>query len=225
MTKRGTLIFILASTTILCCRQGSEKTTDVVDTTTFDSTKNVQAPKTSTDPRDKHIYNQYEYKHSNEERLVIQNSFPKSGGIYTDPNGKQYTYAVFWTRIINETANAVDVNIDFPIDPFEMPSSSGNYMKLFLPSETMTIDKEPLFDYGLAVKSFLNSNRNNPSTLKKTISAKDSSSFYVVALSNHGVNGTLRTGFRLKQQDLYYRINDKTIHCGNIVFQNRSSVD
>lgn len=62
---------------------------------------------------------------------------------------------VFWTRITNETINPIELKIDFPLDSFEIPSSSGIYMKLLLPSDKMTIDKEPLYDYGLTIKSFL----------------------------------------------------------------------
>jgi hypothetical protein len=47
----------------------------------------------------------------------------------------------------------------------------------------MTIDKEPLYDYGLTgLKSFLDNGLSKPSSLKRTISPKESSAFYVVAL-------------------------------------------
>jgi hypothetical protein len=108
-------------------------------------------------------HTKYEYTDSIGASLIIQNSFPKSGINYTDPNGKKYIYAVFWTEIINETVNPLEVTIDFPLDSFEIPSSSGNYMKLLLPSDTMTIDKEPLYDYGLTIKSFLDNNRDKSS--------------------------------------------------------------
>ena len=109
---------------------------------------------TSPGSNENNINTKYEYTESNGARLIIQNSFPKSGINYTDPNGKKYIYAVFWTRIINETFDPLELTIDFPVDSFEVPSSSGNYMKLLLPSDTMTIDKEPLYDYGLTIKIF-----------------------------------------------------------------------
>jgi hypothetical protein len=187
----------------------SKSTPNTVDIETLDSTRNVQSQKPS-------IYTKYEYTDSIGARLIIENSFPKSGINYTDPNGKKYIYAVFWTEIINETVNPLELTIDFPLDSFEIPSSSGNYMKLLLPSDTMTIDKEPLYDYGLTIKSFLDNNRHKSSSLKRIINPKGSSAFYVVTLSNRGVGGTLRTGLSIKEQNLFYRINDKEIPCGNI---------
>ena len=168
----------------------------------------------------KYVNTNYEYTESNGARLTIQNSFPKSGINYTDPNGKKYAYAVFWTNIINETDNPLELAIDFPLDSFEIPSLSGNYMKLLLPSDTMTIIKEPMSDYGLIIKSFLDNNRHKSSSLKRTINPKGSSAFYVVTLSNRGVDGILRTGLSLRGQDLYYTINDKEIHCGKINLKN-----
>jgi hypothetical protein len=41
----------------------------------------------------------YEYTDSNGKSVIIQNSFPKAV-LYTDPNGKEYAKATFWTRII-----------------------------------------------------------------------------------------------------------------------------
>ena len=133
-------------------------------------------------------------------------------------------YAVFWTQITNETINPIELSIDFPLEPFEIPNSSGNFMKILLPSETMTIDKEHLPDYGLKTKSFLNNNRHKSSSLKRTINPKDSSAFYVVILSTRREGGTLQSGdgetlrtrFSLKGQNLFYRIDDKEILCGNI---------
>ena len=45
--------------------------------------------------------------------LIIQNSFPRGGVKYTDPDGEVYYYAVFFTRIINETDNPFELTIDF----------------------------------------------------------------------------------------------------------------
>jgi hypothetical protein len=56
--------------------------------------------------------------------------------------------------------------------------------------------------------------------LKRTINPKRSTTFYVVTLSNRGVDGTIRAGLSLKEQNLFYRINDKEIHCGKINLKN-----
>jgi len=219
--KKSIMILMLVTTGLFCFGQSS---TDSVYVGTLDSTKNVQSKKPSTKHNENNFNTKYEYTESNGARLIIQNSFPKSGINYTDPNGKKYIYAVFWTQIINETVNPLELTIDFPLDSFEIPSSSGNYMKLLLPSDTMTIDKESMYDYGLTIKSFLDNNLYKSSSLKRTINQKGSSTFYVVTLSNRGVGGTsftgvggaIRTGLSIKEQNLFYRINGKEIPCGKI---------
>jgi hypothetical protein len=96
------------------------------------------------------------YTRSDVKGVTIQNSFPKGGLKYTDHNGKVYVYAVFWTRIINETHNPFKLAIDFPADSLELASSAGRYFKLLIPSDTMTFEKEKLFNYGLSdLESFL----------------------------------------------------------------------
>ena len=193
-----------------------QSSTDSVYVGTLDSTKNVQSQKPLTNHNEKYIDTKYEYIDSTGRSLIIQNSFPKSATQYTDPTGKRYVYAVFWTRIVNETDNPCELTIDFPAASSELPFAPGVYYRLFVPPDTMTIDKEPLYDYGLGLKSFLDNGLSKPSSLKRTISPKESSAFYVITLSNKGVNGTLRTGFSLKKQDLFYRINKTEIHCGKI---------
>jgi len=177
----------------------------------------------------------YEYTDSIGKRLIIQNGFPKGGAKYTDPNGEVYSYAVFWTRIINETDNALELKIDFPVDSYEPPWLPGKYYQVLVPPDTMTIDKEPLYGYGLTgIESFLDNSIHKPSSLKRTINPKESGGFYVVNLSliNEGAPGALRTGFILKGQDLFYKISlykgppplsligEKEIHCGSVNLKN-----
>jgi hypothetical protein len=168
------------------------------------------------------IYTKYEYTDSIGASLIIQNSFPKGVTKYTDANGKIYVYAVFWTRIINETDNAFKLTIDFPLDSFELPSSPGNYFKIVLPPDTLKLEKVNLFNYGLTgLEPFLDSNIHKPSLLKKTINPKESGGFYIVMLSLiDGAHGTMRTELSLKGQNLFYRINDKEINCGSINLKN-----
>jgi hypothetical protein len=215
--KKSIIILMMVTTALFCSGQSSDSTQDSVFTGTLDSTKNVQTQKPSGKHNENNFNTKYEYAESNGARLIIQNSFPKSGTKYTDPNGKKYIYAVFWTQIINETAHPLELTIDFPVDSFEIASSWGNYFRLLLPSETMTIDKEPLYDYGLTIKSFLDNNRYQSSSLKRTINPNESTAFYVVTLSDRGVDRTIRAGLSLKEQNLFYRMNDKEIHCGTIL--------
>ena len=195
---------MMATTGLFSCGQSSN------------STENIQRQKPLTNYNEEYIDTKYEYTDSTGSSLIIQNSLPKSGTHYTDPTGKKYVYAVFFTRIINETGNPFELKIDFPVESSELPSAPGVYFRLFFPPDTMTIDKGPLYDYGLGIKSFLDNALSKPSSLKRTIKPNESSALYVITLSNKGVNGTLRTGFSLKEQDLFYRINKTEIHCGKI---------
>ncbi len=148
--------------------------------------------------------------------ITIQNSYPKGGMEYISPNGKSYSYLVFWTCITNETDNDLEVKIDFSADSLIIPFWPNEYFNLYLPMEEMTLEKEPLFNYGLDLKSFLDENIYKPSELIKKITPNDSHLFYTVAIFNDGVNGTLRAGFELENQDLIYKINGYGIICGKI---------
>jgi len=180
-------------------------------------------------PNESDIPSKYQYTDSIGKRLIIQNSFPKGGIKYTDSNGEVYVYAVFWTRIINETDNPLKLKIHFPVNSYEVPSLPGKYYKILVPPDTMTVDKEPLFNHGLThLEVFLDNSIHKPSSLKRTINPKESSGFYVVMLCLiEGAHGTMRTGLSLKGQDLFYRIknegsksnsesSDIEIHCGSI---------
>ncbi|MDO6429421.1 hypothetical protein Q4E93_02395 [Flavitalea sp. BT771] len=186
-------------------------------------------PDTVTSPGSKglNIYSKYEYTDSAGKRLIIQNSFSR-GIIYTEPNGKKANKVLFWTRITNETESPLELNIDFPVE-YEVPSLPGRYFKILLPSDTMTLDKEPLPDYGITdLKSFLDNNIHKPATLKRTIEPKGSGGFYVAILFDIGVVGPFRTGLSIKGQNLFYKvmryagkqgrslIDEKEINCGSI---------
>jgi hypothetical protein len=165
--------------------------------------------------------------------VIIQNSLPKGNGRldstgkngYNDPAGKNFAYAIFWTRVINETATPLELTINFPADSFAIPHYLNSYLKLFLPPDTMTPDKESLYNYGLkGLKSFLDTSFNKPSMLQRTINPKEECRFYIayiVALSDVRYNGAVRTELILKEQGLFYKINrlDSLIPCGHIVFK------
>ena len=187
---------------------------------------------TSTGSDERNFHTKYEYTDSVGKRLIIQNGFPRGGIRYTDPDGEVYGYAVFWTRIINETDNPLELKIDF-LESYEVPSFPGKYFKIVVPPDTMTSDKEDLFSYGLTnLESFLDSSIHKPSSLKRTINPKESSGFYVVKLSMTTEGGNiLRTGLSLKGQDLFYKvsvyhgtapsvISVKEIRCGSINLKN-----
>ncbi len=140
---------------------------------------------------------------------------------YIDPTGKTFGYIIFWTRVINETTSPLELTIHFPADSFAIPRQLNAYVKFFLPPETMTLDKEPLLDYGLiGLKSFLDTNFHKPTQLKRTINPKQELLFYTVAIST-GYHGVARMEVVLKDQKLYYNTNmlDAPIPCGQIVFK------
>jgi hypothetical protein len=157
--------------------------------------------------------------------VTIQNSFPKGDG-HTDPDGKTFGYAVFWTRVMNETASPLELSISFSADSFAISVQRVSYVKIFLPPDKMTMDKESLYNYGATgLTSFLDTGLNKPTMLRKTINAKEEYLFYVGLRPLVGVNGSLRTGFVLKGQNLFYRISTSgqsdavLIPCGQITLK------
>lgn len=212
-----TLILIFALALLFSCKQGIKSTIETAEKETINSIRN------------------YVYADATGKRVMIHNSLPKGDG-YIAPNGKQYFKVIFWTRIINETDNPLEFKIDFPADFYEVSELPGNHYKIFIANDTMTIDKEPLNNYGFTgLKSFLDNNIDKPTSLKRTIHPKASNGFYVIFLS-HSTNitssGALRTGFNLKGQDLIYKISrytgkpefslisEKEINCGSINLKN-----
>lgn len=201
------ILLIIATVGLLSCKQANKSTPATVDIETINSVRN------------------YEYADSMGKHLIIQNSFPKGDG-YTDPNGKEYFKVIFWTRVTNETDNPLEVKIDFPVDSYKFQSLPGKYFKILIPSDTMTIGKESLYDYGMTgLKSFLDNSIHKPSSLKRTINPNESSGFFVVILVDKGVGGPFRTGLSMKGQNLFYEvsryagkqlIDDKEINCGSI---------
>ena len=232
--KNNLLILIVISSVFYCCGQVSKSKPATLS-------KDKEAPKTSDGTETEtsinmYIDSRYLYDDGNGKLITIENGLPRGGSRYTDPNGEVYGYAIFWTRIINETDNPIELKIDF-LDSYEVPSVPSNYYKMLVLPELMTIDKVDVFNYGLTdLDSFLDKNIDKPSTLKRTINPKESSGFYVVKLSTGPetpVNGgdILRTGLSLKRQDLFYRVSvynrqappsiiiEKEIHCGKINFK------
>jgi len=213
--KKNIILLILATFGLFSCNQNSKSPPEKIE----------QTQKTN----DKDIYTKHKYIDSKGGSLTIQNSLPKGGMKYTDVNGEVYNYAVFWTRIINETDNSLELKINFPLDSYEVPSLPDKYYKILVPMDTMTLNKAPLFLYGLTdLESFLDNNIHKQSSLKRTIKPKESSGFYVVMLClSKGAHGTLRTELNIKEENLFYRVkvdgsnsnnksNDKEIRCGSI---------
>lgn len=164
---------------------------------------------------------EYKFPDSTGKNLVIQNSLPKGGIAYTSPSNEDFIYAVFWTRITNETDTSIELKIDFPADGFRLPNSIDNSVKLPLPASRMTIEKEAMFNYGFTeIENYLDKNYNKESSLNKTILPKESYLFYVTALYDKGVEGVIRAGFKMKNDQVFYKISGLEIPCGQIKLTN-----
>ena len=164
------------------------------------------------------------YSETASKGVIIQNSFPK-GGPYTDPTGKKFGHAIFWYRVKNETTTPFELTLHFPADSFPIPLSSDSYLKLFLPPDTMTLDKEGLYGYGATgLISFLDTGLHKPTRLQKILHPKEECLFYIAALSYQS-GGTIRAELVLKEGDLFYRIgilphfDSALFPCGRLVFK------
>lgn len=210
--KKNILLFLVTAV-LFSCKPGSKSTQNTVERETVSSIR------------------KYEYADPLGKRIIIQNSWSR-GIQYVDPYGKKENKVLFWTRIINETENALELNLSFPAE-YEVPSLPGKYFKILLPPDTMTLAKEPLPDYGITdLKSFLDNNIDKPSSLKRTINPKESGGFYVAILFDEGVIGPFRTGLSIKGQNLVYKVtryagkqgvqfvDEKEINCGSINLKN-----
>lgn len=214
--EKSIIIFIIATAGLFSCKQGTKATPKTVAIETIGSIK-------------KYKYADFMGKH-----IVIQNSLSR-GIRYTDPSGRKENKVLFWTRITNETENPLELNIYFPVE-YEVPSLPGRYFKILLPSDTMTLEKESLPDYGITdLKSFLDNNIHKPSSLKRTINPKESGGFYIAILFDTGVVGPFRTRLSIKGQNLFYKVtryagkqgasfvelvDEKEINCGSINLKN-----
>lgn len=163
-----------------------------------------------------YIDTRFEYTLVNGNGLIVENSLPKSKVLYVDPDGNQYAYAIFWTRITNKGNDPVRLSIEFPTAAFALPSGSDNYMHLLFPADTMSIEKASQMDYGFSVAPFLDAHRTDAFTLDRTIDPFVTTTFYVVTLSTRGINGTLRTGLTVSGTKLFYRVNEIELPCGEI---------
>ena len=153
---------------------------------------------------------------------MVTNSLPKGGGVVYQ-NGKKYGYVVFWARMSNQSATPIELKLKFPDVTFFKPPES--YVKIVLPKESMNIEKEQLFDYGLTnLQSLINDESNQLSILKKKIGPKEDYFFYVTVFIHIDGNGSARAKFELNDKELFYKISmgsDTTlIPCGSLEFKN-----
>ncbi|QCK16123.1 hypothetical protein [Mangrovivirga cuniculi] len=161
---------------------------------------------------EKYIYTDTIYTSFSGKGITIQNSLPKGGAIatdgsqYVDSSGKSYAFAVFWTRIINETNSPIQLKINIPADSFAIFTPPDSYLKLFLPAEKFKYQKIESFNYGLTnIKSILDTNFSKATQVQKTINPNKEHVFYIATLA-YNATGTPRAGLILNGKDLYYKM-------------------
>ena len=168
------------------------------------------------------VDSEVKHKDSKGNSVMMTNSLPKGGGVVYQ-NGKKYGYVVFWTRMSNQSATTIELKVKFPeVTFFKSPDS---YIKIVLPKETMKIEKEQLFDYGLTnFQSLLNDESNQLGILQKKIGPKEDYLFYVTVFIHIEGSGPARAKFELNDKELFYKISigsDTTlIPCGSLDFKN-----
>jgi hypothetical protein len=74
---------------------------------------------------------------------------------------------------------------EFSEDSYELPSLPGRYFKLFITTDTMTVDKESLFNYGHDLETFLDNSFHKPAALRRTIEPNDSNGFYIRLIQHY----------------------------------------
>jgi len=238
--RNSVLLLILTTIGAFSYGQRNELTTEVgtIESERIAATKNENQQRLLIHDIEKasghrYIYTDTTYAAATGKGITIQNSYPKGGMIapdgtqYISATGKRYAFVVLWTRIINETTTPITLAINFPADSFPIFTPTDSYLKLLLPTDTMTVDKLSSFNYGLTeLQSYLDTNLHKITTLQKTINPNEEHIFYVAALS-YKASGTVRAGLFLKEQDLYYGMSiaphgQGVIPCGQLVFKNEA---
>lgn len=166
------------------------------------------------------------YSETTSNEVTIQNSFNK-GGPYTGPVDYYFNVSnlVYYTRVTNVSAEPLALTINFSADAIPIPNSPDTYVKLFLPPDTMALDRRDLFNYGVNdLRSF-----DQSTSFKRMINPNEDCLFNVVAIfyqtkpsASDQERGGNRAELVLKGQDLFYRMPPQidSLFCGNIIFSN-----
>lgn len=164
----------------------------------------------------------YTYHDKKGRKLVIQNSTPKGGLPYYDEADNEYFYYVFWTRITNDSDDALTIQINFPGDALETQGTPDTRFHLIVPSkEKMKPTYVPFFTYGFKdVRELLRKKLGKPSRLQKKIRPRSSAMFYVVTVADRIPKGIQKNGISLKGTALQYIINGNEFACGRLSYKN-----
>jgi hypothetical protein len=168
------------------------------------------------------IDTEVKYSFANQKDVIFTHSLPKGGGQY-NLKGIKYNHVVFWTRINNQTSTPIKLQVTFPdITYLQSPDA---HIKILLPKDTMSHEKEQLFNYGRTGFEFLlNDNTRQVKTLIKTIDPKKDYYFYIPVFM-HEINGSARASIVLKGEKLFYKISigkdTAFIPCGSLVAESK----
>jgi hypothetical protein len=131
---------------------------------------------------------------------------------------------IIQNSMVNDTTVPVELTINFPADSIKMQHNPGLYLRLFLPPDTMTMAKEPEYNYGAkGLLPFLDTGLNKPTVVQVTLNPKEEHLFYVGALIYP--DGRARSGLLINGQNLVYAINISPaldsvfIPCGQIIYK------
>jgi len=164
------------------------------------------------------------YSEATHHGIIIQNSFPK-GGPYTGKTNGNYnhSYLVFFTRVHNASEKPVELRLHFSADAIAIPHSPDTYVKLFLPLDSMTLDKRDLLSYGLTEVASL----EQASSFERKLAPQEDCLFYVVvffyqtkAEAWKQERGGNRAELVLDGQALFYNMLPQvdSLPCGHILF-------
>ena len=223
--KKTLIILILTTLGLYTCGQNNKPTEDRVDnktntadTITLDKDRiNVWEFSNST-----YFHTEADYTDSTGKGIIIQNGFPRGGGIIFTTNNAPYGHAIFWSRVVNKMDTPTEITINFSADSILISPSSNAHFKLLVPPDTMTFDNLTKFSYGLKnVKTFVENNFHQTSQIQRRINPNEDCIFYVVLLSHLSPSdkGISRAGLFLKEQNLFYKLTidsltSKLIPCG-----------
>ena len=216
-------IIILISAVLISCGKDRRSTPNAVNTKIVEPLENIiiSKPINSKEDYKEFIDTKFEYTDSNNKNVTIENSLPRGGLNFTDKFEKNYVYFIFWSRITNETDIPFKLNLEISEDSYELPSSLNNNFRIVFPIEKIQFDKILLFNYGLSnLKSTLDNKLENSNILKTTIKSNETVAFYVIILFEKSVDGIVRTGLSLKDNKVYYMVNDEEIYIGNYNIKN-----
>ena len=168
------------------------------------------------------IDTEVKYSIANQKDVIFTHSLPKGGGLYY-LKGIKYSHVIFWTRIQNQTSTPIKLQVTFP--DITYLQSPDTHIKILLPKDTMSHEKEQLFNYGITdFESLLNDNSKQIKVLKKTIEPTKDYYFYIPVFM-HEINGYARASIVLKGEKLFYKItigkDSALIPCGSLVIESK----